>query len=459
MKNFKSYLFSVVVSIFLVSTTANAAYDDTGTDYTNDTLKSWIDMGPAMQPLNFTSFLTCLIKQSGASQVVNGTYTAVVNTSACETGRATTKPVFAKLSVTTSRPDNSSPQTVKVWFDAGDGQQYIAEAVVTEGVSTSAPFGSFSFNWQDRAGTQEKGSMSFTSGTSGTTIKMIKNDITNSQVISLNGLVNNDKTTGKVKVDVGSNSYAMSFNSTYVNIQKGSDAAECKNRSSLTEYVFDYNLYNQTTGAKKKLSGPFQCTYDSSGTTKQCYIGPYGGWFEGGETAITSVTHSNGTVYSGITYDANDANNDRIYIVVPGYTFSPPLVFAKSDQVAAVQTAMGSNSYLSYFGENSLYGLPWQCSSDGTTYVTQSGTNCDNAPYWRPSAKLSNATVLTDNTSTQYVTKAAMSMKVMATVASGFCSTLGLTGISTDHPKLSTSDMKHGPANLSLQLNLKLLMV
>ncbi len=75
----------------------------------------------------------------------------------------------------------------------------------------------------------------------------------------------------------------------------------------------------------------FQCSYDSSGTTKQCHIGAYGAWFEGGETtAVTSVTHEDGTVYSGITYDEGDANNDGVYITIPGYAFDPPINFEKT---------------------------------------------------------------------------------------------------------------------------------
>ncbi|MDH5447025.1 MAG: hypothetical protein OEY52_15870 [Gammaproteobacteria bacterium] len=440
MNRFKLFIISSISSAFVFSANVHAAYDDAGTNYSTDTTKSWVDMGPAMEPLNFTSFLVCIINKTGASSVVNGTYNALVNTSDCQTGTSSSKPEIAKATVTTSRASNSSPQIVKVWFDAGAGSQYLAEATVTEGISASAPYGSFTFSWSHRDGTSEKGSMTFRPGTSSSTIKMAKQDTFNG-FVSLNGEVNNDKTSGQVAVNIGANAYVMSFNSNHVNIKKNSDAAACSDRTSLTEYVYDYNIYDQSTGARKNLTGPFQCTYDSSGTTKQCYIGPYGAWYEGGETNITSVTHSDGTVYSGITYDSTDANNDGFYITVPGYTFSPPIVFAKSDQVTTVQTAMSNNTYLEYYGENSLYGLPWLCSTDGVSYVDSSTNSCTGAKYWRPSAKLANGTVLTDTGSTSYVVKAAQSMKVMGTVASSNCSTLDVTGVGASYPALTSSDI------------------
>lgn len=259
----------------------------------------------------------------------------------------------------------------------------------------------------------------------------------------VNGSISNDKTTGQAAVGIAANTYALSFNKDaggFVNIQKNSDAAQCYDRDSLTEYVFGYTLYDPTTGVKKNLSGPFQCTYTSGSTTKNCHIGPYGAWYEGGETtSITSVTHENGTEYTGIAYDGSDANNDGIYITVPSYTFDPPINFLKSSQVAAVQTAMGNNNYLQYYGPRDLYGLPWLCSSDGVTYVQNDNAgNCSGATSWRPGAKIADGTVLTDTGSNTFVTKAKVTMKVMAS-APGSCSALPLTSVVTDNPAVTST--------------------
>lgn len=449
MKNIRNYFIGALTAMLFTMTVAQAAYNDAGTDYTTDTTEAWIDLGPGMQPLDFSSFLVCVIKKSGASLVVNGTYVALVNTSKCQTGASSSKPEIAKLTVITSRADNSSAQNVTVWFDVDSSQQYIAEATVTEGASSSAPFGSFTFSWVNANDATEKGTMTFAAGTTSSTVQMAKYDTNNGGFFtSMNGAINNDKTTGEVAVAIGIDTYGLSFNSSNVNIQKNSDSAVCNDRTTLTEYVHGYNIYDSTTGAKKTLSGPFQCTYTASdATTKQCYIGPYGAWYEGGsaDAGTTTVTHENGTPYSGITYDPNDdgtngAANDGQYIVVPNYTFSPPVIFEKSIQDSTVISSMGDALFLEYFGEGSLYGLPWSCSTDGVSFVANTGSNCSGASYWRPAQKLADATPLTDGTDS-YVTKAATSQKVMASVASSNCSTLDVSGTAATYPALTSGDI------------------
>lgn len=445
MKNVRNYFIGILTVMSFSMTGAQAAYDDAGTDYTTQTASTWIDMGPAMAPLNFTDFLVCLMKKTAASTIVNGTYDALTDASKCQTGQGSEKPEIAKMTVVTSRTDNSTPQTVNVWFDAGAGAQYIVESTITEGVSASAPFGSFVFSWQSASDANEKGTMSFTAGDTSTAVKMYKSEGTAQWV---NGAIANDRATGQARVGIDAATYGVNFSKEsdtvgYVNIQKTGDAAACFDQEQLSEYVYGYTLFDAVTGVKKDLSGPFQCTYvDADAATKYCHIGPYGAWFEGGETTatITQVTHEDGTVYT-LVPDSTDANNDGVYLTVTGYTFDDPLIFNSADQTGTVQTAMGASSFLQYYGPRDLYGLPWECSTDGgATYTAQSGSNCDAAQLWRPRAGLANGTVLTDDTGKEYVTKVQESMKVMASVAASNCSTLTLDD-GTVYPALTASDI------------------
>ncbi len=447
MKNIQYNFIGIATGLVLSSTGVHAAYNDAGTEYTTETVESWIDMGAAMEPLNFSDFLVCLLKKTAADQIVNGTYDALTDSSKCQTGQGASKPEIAKMTVVTSRADNSSPQLIKIWFDAGSDSQYIVNANVTESVSATAPYGSFSFSWQNANDAAEKGTMKFASGDTASTVKMARADPSEG-FTWLNGTVSNNKETGQVAVGIDTDSYVLSFDKVsggHVNTQKEGSAAECYDRDALAEYVFGYNLYDPVTGARKNLAGPFQCSYDSSGTTKQCHIGPYGAWFEGGETtSVTSVTHEDGTVYSGITYDESDANNDGVYITISGYTFDPPINFAKADQtsgVGSVQAAMGNNTNLQYYGPRDLYGLPWLCSTDGINFMQDDNAgNCSAATTWRPGAKLSDGAVLTDMSSNTYVAKATATMKVMETEP-GACSALPLTSVSTAYPALTASDI------------------
>ena len=203
MKNIRNNFIGILTVIFFSMTSAQAAFDDAGTDYTTETLDSWIDMGPAMAPLSFTDFLVCIMNKSAAATVVNGTYVALADTAKCQTGQGSDKPEIAKMTVVTSRADNSSPQIVNVWFDMDPADdscascKYIAEMTVTEGVSSTAPFGSFSFSWENANDSTEVGTMTFTAGASATTVKMYKDE---GEVQWINGSVANDKATGQAAV-------------------------------------------------------------------------------------------------------------------------------------------------------------------------------------------------------------------------------------------------------------------
>jgi hypothetical protein len=459
-----NYIVSIIAFMLLSISVVQATFNDDGTDYTDEVVEGWIDMGPAMDPLNFTDFLTCLMSASKTSTIVNGTYTALADATKCEVGESSEKPEIVTMTITTSRLDNDSPQNVSIWYDAGNNEQFIVEVIMTEGATESSPallddvpYGSFTFNWQNRAIPNMKGSMSFTHDKDVTSIKLYNVDYCpecllgkgREEIQWINGAVKNNRTTGQAAVGIDNDSYVLSYNNEaggFVNIQKTGATAECSDRDDLAEYVHGYNLYDQLTGTKKQLNGPFSCTYDSDGTTKECYVGQWGGWFEGGEetTTITSVTHEDGRVFDGITHDSDDSGevsgiaSDGKYIEIPGYSFDPPLIFDKADQVAAVQTAMANSGGLQYYGPRALNGIPWLCSTDGgATYIQDDyNGNCDESRDWRPSAKLADGTVLNDNTSTPYVIKAKVTEKVMED-ATGFCDDLPLTGVSDTYPALT----------------------
>lgn len=449
MKNIKYYFTAILTAVSFSVTTVHAAFNDAGTDYTDATTQSWIKMGDSMAPLTFASFLVCVASKTGASLVVNGEYNALVDISKCETRESSSKPEIANVTVTTSRADNSSAQIVKVWLEMqeSDAYRFMVEASITEGVSSTAPYGSFTFNWKNVGGF-ERGSMSFTAGDTASAVKLIKEESWDGPTTTkwINGSVNNDKVTGQARSGAGADTYTVSFNADNVHDQKTGDAAACTSRTLSDEYVYGYNLYNSDTGAEISLSGPFQCTYDSSGTTKNCFIGPSFAWFEGGETTtITAVTRtSDSQEFTDITYDPADDGtvsgtaNDGIYVTVPGATFDDPIVFTKNLQPTAVQTIVG-NGALEYVGDGQLFGIPWNCSTDGTTYVQDDNAgSCDGANFWRPGAVIDNGTVLV-GTSVSYVTKATFSEKVMRTADD--CSALDLSTITSgDLPTLTATD-------------------
>ncbi len=447
----KGIFCGAALSLFTMAP-VQAAFNDAGTDYSSDTATSWIEMGEVMEPMNMVDMLLCIMASTGANLVVNGTYLALVDINQCQRNSESNAPELVNVTVTTSREDNTSPQIVNVWFDESPSTQYLVETTISEGPTDTSPFGSFSFAWQSAIDADDKGTMEFIAGTDTTEIKMAINDVHGGPGISFNWMhaeVTNDGDSGTAKVGIDTDDYVLNFDKVgggHVNYQKNTDAEVCYDRSNLTTYVYDYNLYDIDTGARKELNGGFECTYTSGDETTYCHIGPWGAWFDGGESdgdRPTTVTHDDGTEYTGITYDDEDANNDGLRIVVPGYTFDDPLVFDKTDQTAGVQSEMGSNSYLNYFGAGQLHGLPWACSTDGRASYHQDdhAGNCDGAVDWRPLGALTDGTVLTQSgTSAQYVSKGVVAMKVMS-IDPGACSALDLTGIAGNFSDLSASDI------------------
>ena len=53
MKNINYNFIGIATGLLLSSTGVHAAYNDAGTEYTTETVETWIDMGASMEPLNF----------------------------------------------------------------------------------------------------------------------------------------------------------------------------------------------------------------------------------------------------------------------------------------------------------------------------------------------------------------------------------------------------------------------
>lgn len=112
----------------------------------------------SVEAFNNVNEILCMVGQTRYEQFLNqGPYTAQVDQNLCAAnsgggnGDQTSgagAPKYSIWTVDSSRPDNASPQTVRVWIRGvtgpGDEPQFIrAKMVITEGVSQSNPYGLF----------------------------------------------------------------------------------------------------------------------------------------------------------------------------------------------------------------------------------------------------------------------------------------------------------------------------
>ena len=149
---------------------SSAVYNDPGTDYTNTKAETWIDGGTWQRPLATVDTLVCIIKNTGASQLPNSTYAALIDSNLCAGEQGSSqdnkKVKFTKVAVVSTRSDNTSEQNVIGYYNPFPNFKYVTETTITEGFSTSNPFGIFAFNWVQAdppsSAFSEKGSVAFT---------------------------------------------------------------------------------------------------------------------------------------------------------------------------------------------------------------------------------------------------------------------------------------------------------
>ena len=465
MKKIKCNILSVFVCALVAATSVQAEYFSPGTDYSDQKVESWFDMGEALDTLNFADFLMCLTNGSGFGndELVNMEYKATLNESLCEVDNQTLESSLVNMTIQSERnpSDPDAPQIGSIWFDGKPASerrpasQFIVDFSMTKGALVSAPpaptdtpYGAFSMSWLHRTEPRIKGTMVYALGTGdlsdSTIYKLYDSSINQNgdEFQWIHGATKNDRSGGSASVGSSASTFKIKYTKSdgayIVNIKKNEDLAQCYDETVVSEFAFDYNLYNQTTGKVHNLDAKFKGTYTTTdGKTKRMQAYAWGIWFEdqlySDRYSINSIKHENGTPYNNIIYEPKDDGkdhleqdctglgceaNDGIRITIPGVVIEKALIFKKSAQTAVVQNAMSDSNRLEYYGQKSLYGLPWQCFVDDKWIRHNGSDDCDNATDYRPQSSLADGTtVLKDTSNGLWVTKAVRKMKVMDPLA------------------------------------------
>jgi len=482
MKKNNGYILAALTYLFIATFPVQAAFDETDatTDYFKQGVDSWFDMGETLDPLTFTDFLVCIVNAAGIGNdsLVNLKYKATADETKCQTGEVSSTPYMVTMTVDASKTDNAvgTPQNGNIWFNGGANEvgepasHYSVEYQQTVGVDVAdpdnrtvddIPFGAFTMSWQHATVDAMRGTLSYVNDpeTNRTTYKLHETSMDNGSTKSswIHGSVSNDLSEGEASVGTGTDLHSIKYTSVDDNFivyrQKEGDAAVCEDESlGVDRYVYEYNLYDEDTGAFKSLNGPFSGSYENPSLgTKRIHAGPWGIWFEDQAAAdrysVTSITHEDGTVYTGIIFEPHDDGNDvdgndctasgciahdGIQVVIPGATaFDQPIIFPYAKQSGPVQTLMALNSSLNYFGKNSLYGLPWYCLV-GSTWTENVDGSCETATDYRPQGEIANFTTLTDGNDVPYKVKAAvLETKMRVDAGATACTSNNLTDLAS----------------------------
>ena len=441
-------------------TSANAAFDDAGTDYTNLVTESYIDAGPAADALSMVDFLLCVMENSRATSNPNSTYSVLVDEVVCN-GKTAKIPEYASQTMTTSgssTPTAADPFLGNSWFVTADGMNVVAQTTISSGATTATPNGVFTMNWKALAPSDmvgSKGSLSFSAD--GSMFYMENNTQDGGDTNEFNyihGIIANDGKSGQLRIKNqtydgnGDRIYPLNryvFDESHLHYDVDGSNPVCYDRASQTARVYGYQLFD-SAGAKVAMDGPFGFKYTVSGTEYNGWASPHGAWLEGSHTLgandkPTSITRrSDNVVYnicydddwesnSGSTYDngyddnvaggtsACGTANDRITLGLTNqstsqaYTFSTAKTFNSVSFDDLATTAVDSVTISSprYDGAGDTLGIAWQCllpadvpnrhlNSAWTDEVYSSGaSNCANSTDWRPKNAMPNGTAITDS--------------------------------------------------------------
>jgi len=444
---------SAVASLAAVN---SAAYNSTGTDYTDAKAEIWIDGGNWQQPLNMADMLICI---AGASTdpggtLVNETYLALIDMSQCDTGNGQQKGVktrFAESTIVSSRASNNATQKGSFYFvnaeddngdgdttDAGETMHYASQSTIDVAATKSNPYGAFTFDWYQAnaiTGDHSRGSLTFSDASTtlaGISFIVEEKDASNtdvSQRYEFNqwavGDLNKDGSGGKLKVsqfdsnDGGYITYKINYNATHANIDTDGTAV-CKDldESTMTTYFGNYNLYNTTTGALKDITAGLPFTYGADQTNYRGYAGSYTDyndvrrnwvWTEDGSTPTTIYNEDDTTVTYTISWSAGQPT-------VTGMTFDDPINFTASflDSNGTTRT-----NDLNYEGPGQLWGVNWTEASG----------------QWTPDYNIADGTELTATDGTKWRVKATNAWKTLATVASSNCSAIPIGDVDASFTK------------------------
>jgi len=449
-----------------VSSASRSAFSNSGTDYSNATARSQVDIGPAAQPMKLADIILCILNKTAMSAIVNGKYLAVLDVNLCN-NRGRDVPFMANMTVDTSRTSNTSNQITKTLYEyQSNGPKFTRfDSVVKKEPTLSSPYGELEFNWAVRTSVEADdvihGSLAITDIGNAVSIELTEEIDCRSGLGPCNGepddsstpynennylsyidaSVSSDGTSGMSKVAYVDNldpnkklTYLLNWNNDFI-AQYDYDTndqllqSSCKSRDSFLKSVSNYTLYN-VDGSRLNVTPHVYGHYGTSSNQKSIYVSKRNAWFEGGETGDdrpTSMTTRDGTSLS-ISYDTGDSgnydsDNDGTFATIIGVTLSDPIRF--QDVVIS--------------GSNIVY-------NDGTaeeTPYTADHMGSDGKHFWGiPRSTISgnyvaelnikDGTQLTDVTGVNYILKQSLILKVPDTVNSSNCTTLTAAAVNAE---------------------------
>lgn len=435
----KKILIIVLLSFSFLS---QAAFNDSETDYSKFVGDDYINNGPVQSMLDSPNFLLCFLKATGASQIVNGTYLALIDFNKCDMRGKDVEDMFNVI-VKTSRADNNSKQEIDMWIPK---IKVTIKVTINEAASTERPYGIFDFTYKSidsHHGTTTINKGKLFSDTNGNLSYIIDSDRLDyfKGIFDRTGLGNN-----QLFVNTDNASYTYTFNKNFVHYADASTGNndKCLDINSTTSNIWRYKLFNED-GSNVNINGGFSCTYGVNQTDNHCYVNRNWAWFGDKQTGTnrpaTIYDRQSGQDYK-VCYGASgdecnstaNATTNNQYIGLVGYSFDPAIKMQS-------KTVDSKNFTATYQGNSSFYGIPWQCYKDNN-WIFSLGTNCEGIDKWRmlPINDGEQFTAVSDD-KTYRIKRASSESQMKAATDTNSCNSLPLANVSD--PGYTSSDIEN----------------
>jgi len=286
------------------------------------------------QSIGQVNMITCVMSSMRPDALVNqGAYGALIDQNKCDAAKqnsttnssgssgATQAPNYMTAVVNSTRASNSDPMLVSAWIDInqqGTPVTVFAHISATEAPSNSNPYGAFRLDYCGKPSGSSAGSCLMNGYMQAGNGTLSYYEIDNgggggggNQVTALQ-LSSVGAASGSGSVDMtqsfnGQNqtqAFNFAYDSSYYYRHDGSNSFECFSRDASDPAtlmsVWQYGLYDSTTGAHIDLNSGFPIEYAVSGTTYQGYVGYYGMSSQAGAAApasgstVQKVNYQNG---------------------------------------------------------------------------------------------------------------------------------------------------------------------
>ncbi len=316
----------ILLAAAVICGSAHASGLPASSAYMSDAQKSYVQDATS-DTIGGVNMITCIMSSMRPDALVNqGPYIALIDQNACDSAKsgastsgtsagAAAAPNYMTTIVDSTRASNSDPMLVKAWIALNKGNgaavTVLAHISATEAPSASNPYGVFRLDYcGTTAGVSGCLMNGFMEGGNGTLSYFeVDNNNGGSQTIALQlNSVGTATGTGSVAAQQsggggGNGSFAFDFayDQNYFLRSDSANDTQCFSRDATDPAtglsVWQYGLYDSTTGDRIERNSGFPIKYTVSGTDYQGFVGYFGLSVQSGSPAP-----ANGSTVQKVNY-------------------------------------------------------------------------------------------------------------------------------------------------------------